>query len=231
MNLGFDLGLPFFELYEVHGDPEGFPVFHLGGFKLYGIPAGKAYPRDKIPFHPLMSLDMDKEVVFYGGSFNPWHKGHQACIDLLPREKQLVVVLDRNPQKETTQFDPFEKWKELMEKIDLKDNQAAREIYPGFLLKETVNPTITWMKYIRQKYSKSQASLMIGFDQLKNFRTWDNAEELAKLIHKLYVVSREEDDLEMKKLQEEFMNDLKLEVISLGHHPYEDVSSTKIRNS
>lgn len=29
----------------------------------------------------------DEEWIFFGGSFNPWHQGHQACLDLVDHSK------------------------------------------------------------------------------------------------------------------------------------------------
>lgn len=231
MNIGFDSSLPFFELYEYEGETEHLPKLDLGGIALYALPSQKLKPRDKIPSHPLMTLNMEKEIVFYGGSFNPWHEGHQACIDLLPREKQLVVVLDRNPQKELTGVNPLVKWAEMMEKIQLRDEQAAREIYPGFLLKEEANPTIDWVKYLKRKYPKLPVSLLMGFDQLKNFQTWKQVHDLAPLLEKIYVASRLENESEFKQVQNELHQNLKVEVVSLGHHSFEEISSTKLRRS
>lgn len=231
MNIGFDLNLPFFELYEFEGETTGLSKIELGGMPLYGLPSSKIRPRDKILSHPLMNLNTEKEIVFYGGSFNPWHQGHQACIDLLPKEKQLVVVLDRNPQKEITPINPFFKWAEMMSKVALRDESASREIYPGFLLKESANPTIEWMKYLKRRHSKLPASLLMGFDQLKNFHTWSQVEELAPLIHHIYVASRLENEQEFEVVQEELSEKFDLEVISLGHHQYEDLSSTKLRGN
>lgn len=119
----------------------------------------------------------------------------------------------------------------MMNKVRLQDESASREIYPGFLLKESANPTVEWMKYLKRKYSKLPASLLMGFDQLKNFHTWSQVEELAPLIHHIYVASRLENEDEFETIQDELSEKFDLEVISLGHHAYEDVSSTKLRGN
>ncbi len=166
----------------------------------------------------------DEEIVFFGGSFNPWHQGHQACIDLLPKEKQLLVVLDRNPQK--TQL----KDSTVIPLIDLKSTAAIRSVYSGFLASSAPNPTIGWVKELKSKYPHLKASLLMGFDQLQNFKTWTKVLELSELLTKVYVVSRLENEEDFQRTKKDLESSLKLNVIHLGHHQFEDVSSTKLRS-
>ena len=44
------------------------------------------------------NINWSSPVVFFGGSFNPWHDGRQACLDLCPN-KNIVIVPDTNPWK------------------------------------------------------------------------------------------------------------------------------------
>lgn len=229
MNLGFDLHLPFFELYQIQGEVNA-PYFEMGKFKLYGLEQNELNPADKINHHPLMHLDLDQEIVFYGGSFNPWHDGHQACVDLLPRHKQLVVLPDLNPQKKITDFIAADKWLELVKKINLQDEASARDIYPGFLLKKKSNPTIEWVTYLKTKYPKMKVSLLIGFDQLKNFHTWTQVEELSAHLYHVYVASRLENENEFNQVKGS-LERLHLKIIPLGHHAFEDISSTELRKN
>jgi nicotinate-nucleotide adenylyltransferase len=179
----------------------------------------------------LKKFDLTHEIVFFGGSFNPWHEGHQACINLLPKEKQLLVILDRNPHKELTTLNPNSKYAELVKKIHLHDELAHREIYGGFLLNQTSNPTINWVRDFKNTYPATPASLLIGFDQLKNFHQWTRIQELAPLLHKVYVASRLENEEEFKTVQHDLVQTLPLKIIPLGHHQYEDLSSTKLRDN
>ncbi len=229
MNLGFDLHLPFFELYQIYGELNA-PYFEMGKFKLYGLENDQLLAGNKIDHHPLMHLDLNQEVVFYGGSFNPWHNGHQACVDLLPRQKQLVILPDLNPQKKITSFNPSDKWLELIKKINLQDEASARDIYPGFLLKKKSNPTIEWVMYLKTKYPMMKVSLLIGFDQLKNFHTWRQVEKLSSLIYQVYVASRLENEDDFNQVKES-LSKLSLKIVPLGHHEFENISSSELRGN
>ncbi len=225
MKLGFNLNLPFFELYEIDQKTVSDSYLEKDGIELH--PLVEVSNLKKVS-HPLSTkFNLDHEIIFYGGSFNPWHEGHQACLNLLPSDKQVVVLLDKNPQKESPVFNPSQRWQELEKKIYLSDG----EIYPGFLLKEQSNPTIEWMNTLHLKYPKIKSSLLIGFDQLKNFHTWKEVATLSQKIENLYVVSRLENEQEYKVITEELKTKFKLSIIPLGHHPYENLSSTAIRGN
>ena len=50
----------------------------------------------------LLKREIKDEIVFYPGTFYPWHLGHRACLDLCP-SKNIVIVPDFNPLKEGEQ--------------------------------------------------------------------------------------------------------------------------------
>jgi nicotinate-nucleotide adenylyltransferase len=167
------------------------------------------------------------EWVFFGGSFNPWHGGHQACLNLLPEEKTCIVVPDRNPYKEIRELNPVSTILELSSKVRYKKNQF---LAPTFLLDEKKNPTVEWVVKLHQEFPQQKLSLLIGFDSFIQISNWTRADELLQALHKLYVVSRMESDLvrevtgrPSKKLAPN------LEIEFLGNHEFEHISSTDIR--
>ena len=50
-----------------------------------------------------LSSYIEDEIIFFGGSFNPWHKGHTECIKLLPQGIPIVILPDNNPFKQNHQ--------------------------------------------------------------------------------------------------------------------------------
>ena len=48
----------------------------------------------------LPELEKREELIFFGGSFNPWHAGHSNCLRLMDPHKTIIVVPDHNPFKE-----------------------------------------------------------------------------------------------------------------------------------
>lgn len=167
------------------------------------------------------------EWVFYGGSFNPWHQGHQACINLLPEEKLCFILLDRNPQKELISIDPVATYLEIGHQCRLKKNQY---LVPTFLLSHKTNPTVEWVTRLKNDYPEKSLSLLMGFDSFYNLDSWIRIQDLLSHIHCIYVVSRLEQDEQradaLKRISELAPN---TEIIFLGRHDFEDRSSTHLR--
>lgn len=167
------------------------------------------------------------EWVFFGGSFHPWHKGHQACLNLLPDYLTCFVLPDRNPLKEVRQLHIVTTIIELASRIRFKKNQF---LVPTFLLEEKKNPTVEWMEQLRSAYPEKKLSLLLGFDSLRTLDQWTRYEELLQTIDQIYVASRLEKDQEREELFTELKSkSSKLEITHLGHHEFESLSSTEIR--
>lgn len=167
------------------------------------------------------------EWVFFGGSFNPWHKGHQACLDLLSPDKICFILPDRNPLKELKVVEPVSTIIELVTKIKFGKNHF---VAPTFLLDFQKNPTITWIEKLHRDFPHKKLSLLMGFDSLKNIQKWVRAEELLNLLGCIYVVSRLEDEREQLQIALPLKQLApKLVIEFLGGHAFEEVSSTQIR--
>jgi nicotinate-nucleotide adenylyltransferase len=177
---------------------------------------------------PELVVGKDKdEWVFFGGSFFPWHSGHQACLQLLPQDKTCFVLPDRNPWKDMRDVDPVLTTIELAGKIKFGAHQF---LVPTFLLDQKKNPTVEWMEKLKTKYPEKKLSLLMGFDSFLNLPTWTRAEELLPMVHCVYVASRLEKDSEQAQAAAEIRKTYShLQVVFLGHHQHEGVSSTNLR--
>ena len=176
----------------------------------------------------IMFTHHSDEWVFFGGSFNPWHKGHQACLDLLDPEKLCFILPDHNPQKDLKVQEPVSSIIGLITKIKFGKNHFCT---PSFLLNFQKNPTVDWIKKLKDQDNERKLSLLMGFDSLMNFPTWKDYEKLAKLLTTIYVVSRLEDPEEQTqaaRMIQAVAPNLKIEF--LGHHHHESLSSTSLRS-
>ena len=168
------------------------------------------------------------EWVFFGGSFNPWHKGHQACLNLLPENKICFILPDRNPLKELKVIEPVSTVLELITKIKFGKNTF---LAPTFLLDFQKNPTVAWMEKLHKDFPNKNLSLLMGFDSFKNLSKWERPEDLYKVLNGLYVVSRLEEDDEREEAAKPIRAiNPSLEIHFLGGHEFEGVSSTQIRS-
>lgn len=167
------------------------------------------------------------EWVFFGGSFHPWHKGHQACLNLLPEEKSCFVLPDRNPLKEVRELHLVSTIIELASKIKFQKNQF---LVPTFLLQEKPNPTVEWLRRIRSEHPDKKLSLLLGFDSLRSIHQWIDYQEVLAGLDCIYVVSRLENDEERETVMEKLVKEApSLTIQHLGHHDFEGVSSSELR--
>lgn len=177
----------------------------------------KVYPLDKI--------------TFFGGSFNPWHDGHSICVKRVKQQSPLLIMPDKNPFKEVSStINPFTEYIKLALKLKAEINLGSKWIFPGFMLLEDGNPTYRWVKKLKINYPKIEVSLAMGFDSAKDIKDWINSEELLKRLNGIYILSRKETEdhrFALKASLKAINPDL--EIHFLGHHKYEDISSTKIR--
>lgn len=170
-------------------------------------------------------------ITFFGGTFNPWHEGHSICVKRVREKTPLLIMPDKNPFKEvSSSAAPFKEYVKLALKLKADLNIGSKWIYPGFIILESGNPTHRWVKKLQTKYPKAQASLTMGFDSANEIKNWINSEELIKRLSGLYILSRKEseDDRFALKASLKAVNP-DLEVNFLGHHKYENMSSSKLR--
>lgn len=176
-----------------------------------------------LPFQaPELLQDSEQEWVFYGGSFNPWHDGHQACLELMPEGPKLVVVPDRNPWKKNAKA---LSWRELWE-LTLKVRKSGHSLYPGFFMMSEPNPTVSWLPKVQGK-----TSLLLGDDNLCQIRKWKDHEQLLSCLTSLYVAPRQVNS-ELRPLIDEsleYVRSFGVRVVRLEHHDFEHLSSTEIR--
>ena len=167
------------------------------------------------------------EWVFFGGSFNPWHQGHQACLQLLPDDRTCLIVPDRNPEKEFRDLSVVSTILEISTKGRFKKHQY---LVPTFLLLQSKNPTVEWVERFKDNFPTYKISLLMGFDSFSKIKSWIRAEDLLKNLSTLYVVSRLEDDQDRRTaLDEVHALGFNVNIVFLGKHDYEQMSSSELR--
>lgn len=163
-----------------------------------------------------------ESVTFFGGSFNPFHQGHRACLDLCP-EKNILIVPDRNPQKELRKNgDVYQQFLKLAEL--LKDTPYS--LYPGFMALTESNPTSSWLPFVKIK----EKNFLMGDDSFAGLLNWIRPEVVVRSLHKLYVVPRLHTKRAYLSIEEKILGlNPDLKIIYLDEHPFQDISSTKLR--
>lgn len=193
----------------------------LGNF--FEFMPGSDQTQNQLELDPLFLKHPIKDsVTFFGGSFNPFHEGHRACLDLCP-EKNILIVPDRNPFKSQSESSPvFDDFQKLAESL----KETTYSLYPGFLGLNEINPTSSWLPNVRI----SEKNFLMGDDSFMSLLSWKNPDILLNAITKLYVVPRSfkredylQQEIELKKINPN------LDIHYLADHPYKNISSTSLR--
>ena len=140
-------------------------------------------------------LIMSKNIILFGGSFNPPHFGHliviQQALELIKDidELWLLPAYRHTFQKDLAQFPHRIKMAQtLMMQLSLEtqenikvetiecDHRLRGETYQAYAL-------------LRKRYLDYNFSFLMGSDQLPNFNKWGNYEQLLQFMH-FYVYPR-----------------------------------------
>jgi nicotinic acid mononucleotide adenylyltransferase len=163
--------------------------------------------------------------LFFGGAFDPWHKGHRACLELCQKHS-LIVVQERGPWKDGTPT----AFREFYKLVD-QTRDIALGLYPGFLARTIVEPTVVWINQV-----KGKKSFLVGADHLRDFSKWHEYKTLLDSLERLYVAPRavHQSNLSDSEFFYQWRDELQKETSTpieiLDRHPFEELSSTAIRN-
>jgi nicotinate-nucleotide adenylyltransferase len=173
-------------------------------------------------------LHDSEEIIFFGGSFNPWHNGHSSCLSLTPNETPVVIIPDHNPFKELVDSSLASTTLDEIQSI-LDTFERDFFLFDEFFLKNEKNPTSYWVKELKKNYPNLRISLLIGFDSFISIDRWIDSANLLPNLESLFVVDRLNDE-QVKNNQIKNLRKFKsLKLIFLGEHDYEDLSSSSIR--
>lgn len=175
-----------------------------------------------------VKIPKDNRIIFFGGSFNPWHAGHEQCLKQLDMPENVFVIPDNNPRKEYSNNSTkcvWSRYQDLKAKIISPVNT-----YPGFWINNEANPTSSWLPQIKDSHPDLKVGLLIGYDSFMTIHQWIESKKLLNSLDDLYIVSRQ--DNEIAKLNQiehlkEFYSHIDLHF--LGHHKFEELSSTQLR--
>lgn len=175
------------------------------------------------------ALMKESELIFFGGSFNPWHDGHSSCINLMDDKKTIIVVPDHNPFKELVKSG--EKASSLDQiRIRLTRFKNPTYLFTEFFEQNEKNPTYQWVAKLKASFPQKKISLLVGFDTFMGMDKWINAQSLLSHLSTIYVASRLDDEVLKDKQIQQINAIASVHIHFLGRHEFEQLSSTQIRN-
>lgn len=172
------------------------------------------------------------EYIFFGGTFDPVHKGHLALAEsvwhFLPDAKVLFAPAFVPPHKNHSSILSYEQRLDMVQ-CAVKD-QKKMLVCTIEQEREGKSYSFDTLHILQEKYSGCRISLLIGGDSLRNLHTWYKAHLLVRDF-RIIVYPRSGEEPDRQYLQqywnEEEVN--KLLSFVLKDVPLFPVSSTLIR--
>lgn len=169
------------------------------------------------------------QLVFYPGSFLPWHDGHNSCLRNLPQfiegiECHVVIIPDLNPWKKNEGKGTWEQLRRIV--LELRKIEALFKgnlsLFLGFLAKDVGNPTVDWLPGI----PCASKWLLMGEDTFLDLHKWKDYKTLISGLEGIYICPRAEDESAIEEQKRSLRGP---KFVHLPHHAFERVSSTQIR--
>ncbi|QKF64163.1 nicotinate (nicotinamide) nucleotide adenylyltransferase [Campylobacter corcagiensis] len=155
-------------------------------------------------------------IALFGGSFDPPHLGHTKIVEIsltsLDIDKLFIIPTYINPFKSGFFAPPNLRLKWLKK---LFENLDKVEICDYEIRQNRPVATIETVRYLKEIYKPNTVYLIIGADNLKDLKKWQNYPELESLVE--FVVASRDGEFIPKDLKKLNIN--------------ANISSTKFRNN
>ena len=155
------------------------------------------------------------KIYFFGGSFDPPHRGHLSIIQSCIKKAQKLILIPTNqsPLKKSTpaasSYHRIQMLKLLTRSIDSPISIDSWEVD-----RMKINYTYDTIKYLKKKYPDSKLFMVIGGDQIENFNKWKNYKKIMDMVQ-LVLFKRPNYEVEiLKNMKVNCISDMKLDISS-----------------
>lgn len=164
-----------------------------------------------------------RNIILFGGAFDPIHLGHlnmaHAASKALDAEVIFIPAKISVWKKDSAPI----KDKISMIELAIKDfnRQSTFSVSKYEAEQENdINYSIDTVKHFKKEYPNDNLYLLIGTDQVNSFEKWKSAKEISELVHIIFF------GRENYKINEENVKEFKMTMIS---GDINDINSTDIR--
>ena len=162
------------------------------------------------------------KVFFYGGTFDPPHKGHKLIVEycLEKCDKLILIPNKKSPNKLSNPIATFKQRKDML-KILFNDNKIIISDFEGNSNKD--NYTYLTINHLKTIFKKADLTMVIGNDQLVNLKKWNRfnfiLDEVKILCFNRHILYKDKSEADLRG-NIEFVEKFNI-----------DISSSKIRSS
>ena len=126
-----------------------------------------------------------KNIILFGGAFDPIHNGHikmaKEASEFLNAEVIFIPAKISVWKNESLPVEDKIKMIELAIKDSGKEDVFSISRYEADL-KTDINYSINTIRHFKKVYPNDKLYLLIGLDQVNNFDKWMEASEISKLV-------------------------------------------------
>ena len=126
------------------------------------------------------------KLIFFGGSFDPPHKGHYEIIRKCSKQCHRFIIIPtlNSPLKsKTSSITPYH----ILQMLELliQNINSTIEIDEYDFSCSGPSHTVYTIRHIQQKYPEASISMIVGADQLMKFQHW---KEYNKIINSVHII-------------------------------------------
>ena len=178
-----------------------------------------------------MKSELKKQIVIFGGCFNPPTNSHfllaQQLINEYNQIEKIVFVPVNSKYQKAELIGNEDRYNMLKLVCDKNKNFEVSRIEI-----DSQRPlfTIETLEKFKRKYLDYEIALTLGSDNLRELSTWNRVEDLVKHF-KIYVIKRDKDNVEEIISKNELLSNNKNSFIIVQNYITNSLSSTFVRNN
>lgn len=171
-----------------------------------------------------------KKIVVFGGAFNPPLNSHFSLAEQIVNEYEgieKIIFMPVNSKYQKKEVLVSDEHRYNMLKLVCDDNKYF-EVSTLELDSNRPLYTIETLKLVKEKYPEKEIIFMTGSDNLKEFETWNNPQEILDNFSVL-VLERDDDSIEEIINSSEFLNKNKTSFLKIKNQIRSNLSSSFVR--